>query len=310
MKLYVGVTDDNWYRFLAERPDIDELNFWQPSGSRNFAVIQPGDLFLFKLHSPLNFIAGGGIFTHFTRCPIELAWEAFGEKNGVATYDGMRRRVAGYRRVAPDSRESFVIGCIMLRDPFFFPQEQWIPSPADFSRNIVQGKSYDASTGTGKDLYAAVQERLANRTTPEEISETPDGQGILWSDPRMVRSRLGQGSFRMLVTDTYERRCAVTQEKALPVLQAAHIKPVTQQGEHRIDNGLLLRSDVHTLFDSGYLTITPEHKIEVSKRLHEDFDDGEHYYQLGGSEIWLPPNDRDRPRRDFLEWHADTVFLG
>ena len=94
------------------------------------------------------------------------------------------------------------------------------------------------------------------------------------------------------------------------MLQAAHIQPVTKQGRHRVDNGLLLRSDVHTLFDRGYLTVTPDHRTRVSGRLKKDFDNGEHYYQLAGSEIWLPKNAEDRPNREFLEWHADSVFLG
>jgi hypothetical protein len=76
-----------------------------------------------------------------------------------------------------------------------------------------------------------------------------------------VRQRLGQGAFRVLVTDAYERRCAVTGEKALPVLQAAHIRPVTKEGTHQLDNGLLLRSDIHALFDQGYVTVTPDHRF-------------------------------------------------
>jgi putative restriction endonuclease len=112
------------------------------------------------------------------------------------------------------------------------------------------------------------------------------------------------------VTDLYERRCAITREKALPVLQAAHIKPVTREGKHRVDNGMLLRSDVHTLFDKGYLTVTPEHRLRVSGRLKRDFDNGENYYRLDKSEIWVPRQAENRPNRNFLEWHADKVFLG
>jgi putative restriction endonuclease len=126
----------------------------------------------------------------------------------------------------------------------------------------------------------------------------------------LVTQRLGQGIFRVLVADTYQRRCAVTGEKALPVLEAAHIRPVTYGGGHRIDNGLLLRSDVHTLFDRGYVTVTPEHAFLVSHRLKDDFDNGEQYYRLSRGLIWVPPHPEDRPNRDFLEWHADTVFKG
>lgn len=46
MKAYVGVTDRDWYRFLLGRPDLDEVNFWQPSGGRAFRAIKPGDPFL------------------------------------------------------------------------------------------------------------------------------------------------------------------------------------------------------------------------------------------------------------------------
>ena len=58
MKFFVGVTDNNWYNYLANsRPD--EVNFWQPGGRQTFKAIEANDLFLFKLHNPLNFIAGG-----------------------------------------------------------------------------------------------------------------------------------------------------------------------------------------------------------------------------------------------------------
>lgn len=86
------------------------------------------------------------------------------------------------------------------------------------------------------------------------------------------------------------RRCAISNERALPVLQAAHIRTVSVGGQHRIDNGLLLRSDIHTLFDRGYISVTPQHRILVSKKLKEEFDNGEPYYPLAGQEIWLPPS--------------------
>ena len=83
MKLYVGVTDNDWYRFLSHHDNVDELNFWQPGGKQRFQSLKPGELFLFKLHSPQNFIVGGGFFTHSTILPVSLAWEAFGEGNGA-----------------------------------------------------------------------------------------------------------------------------------------------------------------------------------------------------------------------------------
>ena len=67
--------------------------------------------------------------------------------------------------------------------------------------------------------------------------------------------------------------------------------------------------DVHALFDQGYMTVTPDHRVLVSRRLKTDFDNGDPYYPLSGNRIWLP-GDADRPGREFLEWHADTVYRG
>jgi putative restriction endonuclease len=305
MKAWIGVTDGDWYGFLSARPHLDEVNFWQPSGGRQFRSLAPGEIFLFKLHHPDNYIVGGGVFAHFSVAPSRLAWDAFGEKNGAPTYEAMRHRIEKYKRVPPSPHEEYEIGCILLTQPFFFERSNWIPAPPDFAKNIVQGKTYDLTTGVGKQLWAAVQERLQASADLAYAEEGP-----VYGDPVLVKRRLGQGTFRLLVTDIYQKRCAVTGEKVLPVLQAAHIRPVSEGGGHRVDNGLLLRSDVHTLFDRGYVSVTPDHRVLVSSRLKKDFNNGEHYYQYQGREIWTPSALTQRPSKLFLEWHRDERFLG
>lgn len=262
--------------------------------------------FLFKLHAPENFIVGVGFFTHASLLPSSLAWEAFGEKNGAGSFEEMRRRIEKYRRTLPDLRCDYTIGCVLLQDPVFFEEGDWIPAPRDFHPNIVQGKTYDLRSPAGKALWEAVRPLLKREV---ELRSRRELEGPMYGRPVPVRQRLGQGSFRVLVTDTYRRQCAVTREKALPVLEAAHIKPVVHGGAHRIDNGLLLRTDVHALFDRGYVTVTPGYKFRVSRRLKGDFHNGEYYYQFQGGTLWLPSSAEDKPQREFLEWHGDTVFL-
>jgi putative restriction endonuclease len=106
-------------------------------------------------------------------------------------------------------------------------------------------------------------------------------------------------------------QCAITGDKIRPVLQAAHIRPVTRGGEHRLDNGLLLRSDVHTLYDAGYLGIDERYRLVVSPRLRTEFDNGEEFYQRARSKepVTVPAQPGDRPAREILEWHLDEVFL-
>ena len=303
MKAYVAVTDNEWFRFLRSRAPLDEVNFWQPGGSRVFKRLEPGEPFLFKLHAPENFIAGGGFFAHASLLPATLAWEAFEEKNGATSFEKMYELIAKRRRTVSGERNVSMIGCVILQDPFFFDDSEWIPAPYDFPRNIP-GKSYDLRSSTGKALWDAVLLRL-NRPKRERISEL---EVSAYGDPRLIRQRLGQGTFRVLITDIYERRCAVTGEKALPALDAAHIKPVSEEGRHRIDNGLLLRSDIHKLFDAGYVTVAPDYRFLASRKLKSDFDNGEEYLQLTGSKLWLPKRSEDRPNGEFLEWHADVVF--
>jgi len=83
MKFFVGVTDYEWYRLHASKPLVDEVNFWRPSPDATFKALHTGEPFLFKLHAPRNFIAGGGFFTKFLQLPISIAWETFREANGA-----------------------------------------------------------------------------------------------------------------------------------------------------------------------------------------------------------------------------------
>ena len=108
----------------------------------------------------------------------------------------------------------------------------------------------------------------------------------------------------------YERRCAITSERTLPILDAAHIRPYGAGGVHEITNGLLLRTDVHRLFDLGYVTVTGDGRFEVGRRLKEDFENGRHYYAMHGKPISLPKDADQRPARNALEWHQLNKFLG
>jgi putative restriction endonuclease len=309
-KAFVGVTDPRWYEFLSSRADLPEVNFWQPGGKTVFKALGPGDLFLFKLHSPNNYIVGGGFFATASLLPVSLAWEAFGAMNGVPSLAEMRRRIAQFRRDPGRPGEDFTIGNVILQQPFFFARDAWIPIPSDFSLNIVQGKGYDLEVGTGREIATAIDDRLAAGTTISVQKNVSEGVvKRMFSDPVLARRRLGQGAFRILVTDTYDRQCAVTREHTLPVLEAAHIRPVTQAGEHLVTNGLLLRSDVHRLFDLGYVSISPDMKFRVSHRLDEDWRNGKIYYALDGKPINLPKDPSCRPDARMLEWHADTVLL-
>ena len=302
VRLVVAVTDGDWFDHLRVKSELVEVNFWSPSAT-NFRALEPGELFLFKLHAPRNFIVGGGVFAYANSLPCSLAWEAFGESNGANSLLEMRSRIAKYRRTAPDDRSDFAIGCRILTQPFFLPEQRWIPMPESWSSNIVSFKGYSTDDTDGLMLWNAVQDGL---TVSPAFGFAE--QQARYGEPALVRPRLGQGAFRIVVTDSYHRRCAVTGERTLPALDAAHIRPFADGGLHEASNGILLRRDIHSLFDSGYVTISPDMKFEVSRRIKEEFENGRHYYALHGQTIADPANPRSRPQRSALMWHNEYRF--
>ncbi len=311
MKFWVGVTDNSWFDFLSKRLP-DEVNFWQPGGKIAFRRIEPGELFLFKLHSPLNYIVGGGFFVRHSFLPLSLAWEAFEQKNGAENFENFRSRIMYFRKQQEKFDPDPMIGCIILAEPFFFERNEWIPVPDNWSPNIVQGRTYYTNDPMGALLWSKVQNRLAKSKNKQEI-RTNEVQKVaeevtLYGSEYLTRMRLGQGAFRVLVTEIYNRRCAITEERTLPVLEAAHIKPYAKSGPHRINNGLLLRADLHKLFDLGYLTVTTDFHVEVSKRIKEEYENGREYYALHGKKLNLPFNTMYHPSRQYIEWHNQNIF--
>lgn len=94
------------------------------------------------------------------------------------------------------------------------------------------------------------------------------------------------------------------------MLEAGHIKPFSRQGPNEIRNGLLLRSDLHILFDRGFVTVTPDLTVEVSPKIREEYENGRDYYALHGrSPAIVPALAANRPSNEFLDWHNRNVFV-
>lgn len=286
----------------------DEVNFWRPKSQDMFRALEAGELFLFKLHAPNHFIVGGGVFAHHTFFPIRLAWEAFQQKNGTADYRTFTDRIIDYRGI---ERAHQPLGCTVLTQPFFWPRELWLPMPVDWPRTgAMEGKRYDTNDPIGEKLWRDVQARMqaASPRLPDLVGDQSQAR---YGEPQLIRPRLGQGAFRFEVTDAYLRRCAITGERTLPALAACHIKPYAENGPHEVSNGLLLRSDLHNLFDLGYLTVTLDYKVMVSRKIKEEYENGRHYYELDDQRLAVVPSSENaRPDKGFLEWHRGTVFKG
>ncbi|MEO8217018.1 MAG: HNH endonuclease [Acidobacteriota bacterium] len=315
MRGFIANTDYDWFTFLrAIEPPADEVNFWRPgSEASTFRVVQPGEPIFFRLKKPHYAIAGFGYFAHFSQLPVSIVWETYGVLNGAPSFGDMRTRLAHYRSrmgKSADLKSDFWIGCILVDQPVFFREEDWVREPEGFPHTgAMQGKSYDLTSGEGERVWMECLARATpahNAAIVDSAIEIPGGYGA----PALFRTRLGQRSFRIAILDSYGRRCSVTGERTLPVLEAAHIRDFATVQTHSIDNGLLLRSDLHKLFDTGYVTVTPDYHFLVSRRIREEFENGRDYYALSGQAIRLPENPVHRPMSETLSWHNEEKFLG
>lgn len=307
INLFVANTDNAWFDFLASEEGLSEVNFWWP-GETNFRALQPGELLAFRLKSPRNKIGGFGIFSEHSRLPIQTAWETFGRANGVSSLEGLRRAIANLRTnvaVGPSTD----IGSTILVQPVFLPPHLWFDVPESWSPSIQRGKLYSTDNAEGLALW----ERLVEVSPLSHINYAPGLAAqpqARYGTPTLITPRLGQGAFRVAVTEAYGRQCAITNGKVLPALDAAHIKPYGEGGDHVKSNGILLRKDIHSVFDAGYVTIKDDFTFIVSKKVKEVFNNGEEYLRLHGAVVRRPNRKADWPDTELLRWHYKERYLG
>lgn len=306
MKGYIAVTDNGWYEHLRRHPGPQDANFWRPS--TRAVRLDVGTPFLFKLKAPNHAIGGFGYFAGFSVLPDWLAWDTFSEANGVSTLGELQAKLSKIQRSASIQADSGGrIGCCLIAEAVFFDPGNWVAAPSDWKRNIQTGSQYDLSSGEGMRVWNECLQRADGLNVNASGSHETEAR---YGKPTTTVPRLGQGIFRVSVLDAYERACAVTQEHSLPVLDAAHIVPYASGGQHLVSNGLSLRSDIHRLFDRGYVTVDEDHRFVVGRRLRDDFENGHSYYKHHGTGLTLPNDAHFHPATSSLEWHRSNAFLG
>lgn len=112
--------------------------------------------------------------------------------------------------------------------------------------------------------------------------------------------------FRRQLLDAYGGRCAVTQTPIEGLLEAAHISPYRGQHTHSVNNGLLLRSDIHTLFDLHLLSVLPDLTVRVAPEVMTA-----PYAAYNHAALARPRHSADRPGRELLTKHnRGCAWLG
>ncbi len=122
---------------------------------------------------------------------------------------------------------------------------------------------------------------------------------------REIACRQGQPVFRRKLLKAYEGRCAITGCVQVEVLDAAHITPYLGPETNNVQNGLLLRTDIHTLFDLGLMAIdTGDMTVVIHHLLH-----GSEYMSLSGSPLRVPAAKSLRPSKQALDRQREMAGL-
>ncbi len=329
MKIVVGVTDSRWATFLRDHRSISEANFWQPS-PHGFKALAEGEPFLFKTKHPRTYLSldmpgyslvGGGFFEQYFEMPVSEAWAIWGRGNGADSERELLQRVQAYRSSKNhEPQPDPTIGCVILRNIFLAEPGGELPQPPNWSPNNVTIEGYETIGRDRKADSEYVQEafQLLQARARVDLRWDADLRGveITWDGPKygapvLVRPRMGQGRFRRAVDEAYSYRCAVTGSRTYPSLEAAHIRDFALDGgHHAVPNALLLRSDVHALYDRGYLGIDGDLRLRVSPELRAHGWNGVEFYEreAAGFRIAVPEAPELQPDRDALDWHFRMRF--
>jgi len=309
LKLFLSITDTELVNFYR-RQQLDEINYWRQD-KRTFSSLGYHEPFCFVSHmvkgQPRK-IMGVGFFVEFRRMSPQATWLRFGRKNGFATELEFRQRVLA-RKGAAGKKPGLdpELGCILLTNPIFFPKQDWIEVPPSMSPRVVAGKTYSTEDEEGAELWTQLEKLIERDLPPVQVEELVAEKQTYQSSYRR-NVRLGQESFRSTLLSAYHGTCAVSGCQILPLLEASHIQPWSRRGPQSIRNGLLLRVDLHRLFDAGYWTIAPDHQILVSPSLVQDFPTDPFYHSLSHSTLQFPADPNLRPAPHFLDWHRKHIF--
>lgn len=144
------------------------------------------------------------------------------------------------------------------------------------------------------ELASAAQEE-AESLLPQ-IDSTEDARK--WA-MTTIALRQGQSGFRMRLLKAYGGRCAITGCNVAATLEAAHILPYRGTHTNAVNNGLLLRADIHTLFDLGLIWVDAKSKVQVASSLL-----GSSYKALEGRPLSAPNKKSNGPLPTYLAEHA------
>ena len=147
-------------------------------------------------------------------------------------------------------------------------------------------------------------------TLPGEVDIEPFDPEDMWDARNQISQRIacrrGHHQFRSALLAAYDYRCAISGCEIVEVLEAAHIRPYRGPSTNEVHNGILLRADLHTLFDLGLIAID-HNNLTV---LVHDFIRRNGYEQFHNQNLNIPADPENTPSGNSLRHHFERSHLG
>lgn len=286
----ISPTDYNWLQQLKASGSNSYVNFWTPT-PWNIKKLKPGSKWYFLLKSPIRKIGGFGEFVDYSNLTADEAWREYGQRNGCVNKLQLIERIQTY--IDKNSKEfggqqinasNYKIGCITLNNCEFWEEEHYkdpISYQVDFPKEIVKFKYFEQYDPFTNSYDTSHNFQLLNEPRENYKKET--------------NQRKGQGAFKGKVLKAYNNKCCISGENCPELLDAAHLQPYLNESSNHIQNGLLIRVDLHRLLDKGLLCIDQNYVVHISTLLRNTL-----YMNYDGIKISLPANQREHPSKEAL----------
>ncbi len=287
----IAPTDNTWFQFLRDTELNSFVNFWTPT-PWNIKKLNQGERWYFLLKSPIRQLGGFGEFYEYKNLTTNEAWKEFGKRNGCVDKAQFINRIQNYIDKNSESFggksidvNTYQIGCIVLVNCQYWDEEKYLRPEdfqIDFAAQVVKYKYFDQYDPFTIQIDGSHNFNLVNE--PREDFK------------REVSQRKGQSEFKGKILKAYENKCCITGEACPELLEAAHLQSYLTESSNHIQNGVLLRVDLHRLYDSGLLFIDSHYIVHISSLIQSIT-----YQQYNGQRISLPDNPNSYPSKESLE---------
>ena len=265
-------------------------SYQEKSGERSFSILSAAFLKLSDRKLSLEQIYYG----------IERGWRPTDNFNPPV--DNSIPSKFGVDDATPKRRLRAMLKLMVLCGALSYDGEFWKAKNNDILTAIADGMTLNITTlpstssvKEGSIISNSIENSIAELSEEEESLPGPIREKVL----RSIAVRRGQPKFRKILLGLYNYKCAISGWDANAALEAAHIVPVSTTGSHDSSNGLILRADLHTLFDLHYIAINPaNYNVTLSPTLAKT-----RYSKFEGKQISLPISIADHPSRSALSEH-------